>query len=308
MDADPGQVIRSLRQALEMSQAEFARAAGWSPSTISSWECGRAKPSRLAFKTILAFAEERGVRYRPRTPTNALITLPASAPTHGATSTATPGPRAAFRPLVYPDLTDTARPQRPTAAEPPRWSAEANFRLTLGARHERLRSGFSRRALEVAIVVVGFAVAYGLREPVQHLLRGPAPTRAVSVTAASSAASVPAAARAPAPPASDVAPANDASDGEAVAAVAPPRLAAPAVVPAEAMPQQARASARLESVMAIGGAGRATFRTANDAVTVVTGEWLGGQRVAAITADDVTLVDRAGTSHRVQVGQHTPFD
>jgi transcriptional regulator with XRE-family HTH domain len=36
----PGKVIRSLRQALHMTQAEFARAAGWSASTISSWERG----------------------------------------------------------------------------------------------------------------------------------------------------------------------------------------------------------------------------------------------------------------------------
>jgi hypothetical protein len=60
--------------------------------------------------------------------------------------------------------------------------------------------------------------------------------------------------------------------------------------------------------MAIGGAGRATFRTANDAVTVVPGEWLGGLRVLAIDNNAVTLVDRHGDRHRVQVGQHTAFD
>src|SRR6185295_18052870 len=67
MHEDPGQVIKSLRLALDMSQADFARAAGWAVSTISSWERGRSRPSRLAFKTILAFAEERGVQYRPAT-------------------------------------------------------------------------------------------------------------------------------------------------------------------------------------------------------------------------------------------------
>src|SRR5689334_23409397 len=74
----PGKVIRQLRQALNMSQAEFARAAGWSPSTISSWERGTSRPSRLAFKTILAFAEERGVRYQAKseTPGAAASTLP----------------------------------------------------------------------------------------------------------------------------------------------------------------------------------------------------------------------------------------
>jgi transcriptional regulator with XRE-family HTH domain len=59
METPPGKVIRSLRQALDMTQAEFARAAGWSASTISSWERGSTQPSRIAFKTILAFAEER---------------------------------------------------------------------------------------------------------------------------------------------------------------------------------------------------------------------------------------------------------
>jgi DNA-binding transcriptional regulator YiaG len=34
METPPGKVIRSLRQALDMTQAEFARAAGWSTSTI----------------------------------------------------------------------------------------------------------------------------------------------------------------------------------------------------------------------------------------------------------------------------------
>jgi DNA-binding transcriptional regulator YiaG len=52
METAPGKVIRSLRQALDMTQAEFARTAGWSTSTISSWERGTAKPSRLAFKLV----------------------------------------------------------------------------------------------------------------------------------------------------------------------------------------------------------------------------------------------------------------
>src|SRR2546425_9186014 len=72
MQEDPGQVIKALRLALDMSQADFARASGWASSTISSWERGRSRPSRLAFKTILAFAEERGVRYRAKTSAQAL--------------------------------------------------------------------------------------------------------------------------------------------------------------------------------------------------------------------------------------------
>src|SRR5207249_9668966 len=59
-------MIRAIRQALGMTRAEFGRALGWAPSTISRWESGRAQPNRLAVKIILAFAEERRVRYRPR--------------------------------------------------------------------------------------------------------------------------------------------------------------------------------------------------------------------------------------------------
>src|SRR6266704_3371750 len=114
MEPAPGQVIRSLRQALEMSQAEFARAAGWSPSTISSWERGRATPSRLAFKTILAFAEERGVRYRPRPSTALALAAPqAAVPTEPGPPAFRPhvppvhrahdGPRPELRPLLYSD-------------------------------------------------------------------------------------------------------------------------------------------------------------------------------------------------------------
>src|SRR5215510_5231141 len=75
METPPGQVIRALREGLHMSQAEFARALDWSPSTISAWERGRSEPGRLAYKIILAFAEERGVRYRERPATQALVPI-----------------------------------------------------------------------------------------------------------------------------------------------------------------------------------------------------------------------------------------
>src|SRR3989442_15827212 len=63
---EPQDMIRAIRQALGMTRAEFGRTLGWAPSTISRWESGRAQPNRLAVKIILAFAEERRVRYRPR--------------------------------------------------------------------------------------------------------------------------------------------------------------------------------------------------------------------------------------------------
>lgn len=315
MDGDPGQVIRSLRLALDMSQAEFARAAGWSPSTISSWERGRAKPSRLAFKTILAFAEERGVRYRPASASRALVVPNPPAP--GEPSSA---PRATLRPLVYDEPAEVQRfaaaralPshfEAPRRAESPRWSAEASFRVTLGGRRDERRAALSRRLVEVAIVALGFGTAFALRDPVRHLLR-PVPRPVTPATATTSgaridavAASVPSlAAVTDIPRHADVAAAAhevrpDASTAASAAGVAP-RDAASSVTDA---------TARLESVMAVGGVGRATFRTANDAVTVVSGDALGVLRVDSITTDAVTLVDRHGDRRRVQVGQHTSFD
>ena len=305
METDPGQVIRSLRMALEMSQAEFARAAGWSPSTISSWERGRAKPSRLAFKTILAFAEERGVRYRPRRTSTALVL--ARPQDDGASGFASgpgtnhdphiarvermlPGPRPQLRPLLYTDhLTDAA--PRPTA-EPPRWSAEASFRFTLGSRQATPRS-LPRGVMEAVIVGLAFCAAWLLAEPVQRWVR-PAP---VAVTAAPVHAPIaPAVVQLP----SVTAPAAPAPLPMLVPADAPPEPAA------EAPP--ALVTARLESVLTIGGAARATFRTANDAVTVETGEWLGSQQISRITDDGVILVDRNGVQRRVHVGQQINFD
>lgn len=61
VDRSPGETVRYIRRKLGLSQREFARALGWSPGTISRWETGRARPTRLGMKIILAFAAERGV-------------------------------------------------------------------------------------------------------------------------------------------------------------------------------------------------------------------------------------------------------
>jgi len=310
MDAEPGHVIRSLRMALEMSQAEFARASGWSASTISSWERGRAKPSRLAFKTILAFAEERGVRYRPRSTSTALVLAQPQLDGGNGYTSARPvepqhdphaprverlsaGPAAQLRPLLYADpLTHAA----PHPAEPPRWSAEASFRVTLGAR--RAPRSLPRGIGEVTIVALAFCAAWLLAEPVQRWLR-PAP--AVVATA-------------PAPPL--VHASLPAAGVQLPSITAPPAPTLPPVlVPADAPPEPAAdtapaplVAARLESVLTIGGSARATFRTANDAVTVETGEWLGSQQISRIADDGVTLLDRDGVQRRVHVGQQINFD
>ena len=69
-----------------------------------------------------------------------------------------------------------------------------------------------------------------------------------------------------------------------------------------------RAIVGFSLLLAIGPMARATFRTDNDAVTVVPGEWIGGRLVVAIGADGVTLADRGGARRHVVVGQRTPFD
>jgi len=306
---EPGQVIRALRVALEMSQAEFARAAGWAPSTISSWERGRATPSRLAFKTILAFAEERGVRYRPTSAMRALVPMRAAAPDRQAAA-ATAEPRATFRPLLYPDrsaplpdIEPNVASAAPSSAEhergsTPRWHAEASFRLSLGTRANESRA-MSRRLVELAIVALGFCAAFGLREPARWLLHG-------NAAPAASAAPVPAAGARALAVAEPVAPRLDnvaTHAGVAGSHASEQTTAGVAAVAATDAP-----TARLESVLAIGAMVRATFRTDNDTVTVVPGEWIGGRLVVAIAADGVTLADRAGARHRVSVGQRTRFD
>ena len=60
----PG-VIVSLREAMALTQSEFARRLGVSKMTVSRWECGRMRPSREAGEAILrlkAEARRSGVR------------------------------------------------------------------------------------------------------------------------------------------------------------------------------------------------------------------------------------------------------
>jgi putative transcriptional regulator len=54
--------IRQLREALGLTQEEFARELGVSFSTVSRWETGRGRPSHLAIHRI----EEARERLRSR--------------------------------------------------------------------------------------------------------------------------------------------------------------------------------------------------------------------------------------------------
>src|SRR5262245_20408230 len=122
-----------------MSRAEFARALGWSPSTIARWESGRAKPSRLALKIILAYGEERRVRYRP------------------ASASATPLPALLVPTLQHVEAADLRQARAAagapsnawcpateagsawTGADRSRWEAELSLRVALGRDPSRVQ-------------------------------------------------------------------------------------------------------------------------------------------------------------------------
>jgi DNA-binding transcriptional regulator YiaG len=54
-------VIRYLRQQLGMTQEELAQALGITVGTVSRWEKGRFRPSRLARALILEYARTHNV-------------------------------------------------------------------------------------------------------------------------------------------------------------------------------------------------------------------------------------------------------
>lgn len=60
--ADPlSGVIRYMRQQLGMTQEELAQALGITVGTVSRWEKGRFRPSRLARALILEYARTHNV-------------------------------------------------------------------------------------------------------------------------------------------------------------------------------------------------------------------------------------------------------
>lgn len=61
MDENAGNLIRSLRQKLGMTQEEFAHEIAVTVSTVNRWENAHAEPSKLAWKAIEDLARKRGV-------------------------------------------------------------------------------------------------------------------------------------------------------------------------------------------------------------------------------------------------------
>ena len=61
MDENAGNLIRSLRQKLGMTQEEFAHEIAVTVSTVNRWENAHAEPSKLAWKAIQYLARKRGM-------------------------------------------------------------------------------------------------------------------------------------------------------------------------------------------------------------------------------------------------------
>jgi len=61
MDENAGNLIRTLRQKLGMTQEEFAHEIAVTVSTVNRWENAHAEPSKLAWKAIEDLARKRGM-------------------------------------------------------------------------------------------------------------------------------------------------------------------------------------------------------------------------------------------------------
>ena len=319
METAPGKVIRSLRQALHMTQAEFARAAGWSASTISSWERGTTQPSRVAFKTILAFAEERGVRYQPKgegasaaaSGTLPVLRLGSRLPAPAAAD-AIPvavldgGREESFGSRRWTEIAahapSTAFERARPIGERPEWQIEARVQVRVGAGTEQLRrTGYVVASL--VALVIGAAAGLWLRSGTGAHSTTSRATERVEPPAAPAVASAPEAV----PPAQ--------VDELALAAIAAPLPGPPlaaghgAALPAEpAVAAPARlvppAVARLESIVSLDGVRRATFRVGDRSIALVEGDDFGGRTIAMIGNDEVALVG-GGVAERVRLGSDT---
>jgi transcriptional regulator with XRE-family HTH domain len=282
VDDEPQRIIRTIRRALGMTKAEFARALGWAPSTISRWESGRAKPSNLALKIILAYGEERHVRYRPAS--TATTALPALLPRSPLPPWVAAGQRP-VRPVseVLPVSVETSATEPRPAWTRPRWEAELNLRVALGGASRGIQPSQRHWLRRGAVVGAALAVAVAVASPLMTRTPSPSstsvPPRRMPPAAAEVRAVEPAAENDPAPPA---------------AVPIPPR-------PVPRM-------AELLGVTLLGGVRQAMFRTPTGTFAVEEGDRLGPCSAARITADGVELRDPAGEVHTVALGGRIPID
>ena len=265
-----------------MTQAEFGHALGWAPSTISKWESGRGEPNRLALKIILAFAEERKVRYRPRR--ELVMQAPDGVP-HLPVVASPPRPVPAIS--VLPPTTPggwvaSAR------AEHPRWEAALSFRVALDrgrppanpARHPWLRKATVAGAALGALFLIGI--------PLRRSPSAPSPARTESHIGS-------VVGEAPAR--------HAAADDRKVAETEAPAPRA-AVVPEPPPPPMAT----IEGVSLVGGVRQAMFRTPTETITLTEGAQLGERRITRIGAEGVELREPTGQLRMVAIGGRVPVD
>jgi DNA-binding XRE family transcriptional regulator len=295
MQGEASNIIRTIRQALDLSQVEFARALGWGPSTISRWESGKAQPNRLAMKIILAFGEERGVRYRPRAQT-----LPAPLAPGAAHREASVG----GVPMLAVPVTRPASGTWSTsmAGERAGWEAQLSFRVAIdrgGGRPRRawlspaVTGGALFTSLILGIALMTATPARTGRDPSTRL-----PPRVPASETQTAAAAVAPAIDAPRTRAEP----RRSRSRRRPAAVVPdaPIVSAPVASPAP--PSPPRVLARLEGVTLLGSVRTATFRTDVDSITVSQGENLGTSHAERVGADGVDLRDATGGLHTVKLG------
>lgn len=282
MDASPGHVIRALRLALHMSQTEFARATGWAPSTISRWERGQGHPSRLSMKMILAFAEGRGVRYRPKQKSQPLVPVPVSGPPALLQRSAA---RSAGALTLQRTSEVNERFVRVTANRP-LWSADASLRISFGRSAQPSdRRGIASTLRAAGIVAATLCIVIAVGRP--ERLERPA---------------------APAPPHSEPT-RTTVVEAEAQPPAARVSHQAPDTPPVRPSPESAvRSLARLDGVVMIGEQHRAMFRTPAHSVTLSEGSWIGRQQVDAIDPDRVHLITRSGKTRTLHLGHEAVVD
>ena len=266
-----------------MSRAEFARALGWAPSTISRWESGKAEPSRLALKIILAFGEERGVRWRPARPTLPVPFTPAAPSVDLMPSQA----------WSAPDARTTV-----IGARHPRWQAELRFRVAV----DRPTEPAAKRWLGNATIAVASCAVLLLGFGVFSSGNGRASSPiAANEEAAPAFAARPAVARSVTPHRAHAVVAPIAETAPAPEPIAVSEEAAPA-------PAETPVMARLEGVTLLGTLRRATFRTDVDALTVLEGEQLGERQAVRIAGHGVELTDAAGHVQLVHLGESVAIE
>jgi len=274
VDGRSQDMIRAIRQALDMTQAEFGHALGWAPSTISKWESGRGEPNRLALKIILAFAEERKVRYRPRR--ELVMQAPDGVP-HLPVVASPPRPVPAIS--VLPPTTPGGWVAS-AHAEHPRWEAALSFRVALDrgrppanpARHPWLRKATVAGAALGALFLIGVPMS---RSPERET----------------------------APVGGGVPVVVPVPDDQKIAETHAPAPRA-AVVPEPPPPT----TATLEGVSLLGGVRQAMFRTPTETITLTEGAQLGGRRATRIGAEGVELREPTGELRMIGIGGRVPID